>query len=265
VNVRSQEIKEAVARLKSVHSIIPEICSVIGNAGTTIGVLYKGSIIHQASFGCRDVESKTPADNNTIYHIGSMTKALVAASFAILVDEGKVAWDTPLHELVPEFRQDNENIHLTELKSQANIIDLLSHQLGLTARNGYWLQKEQELTSDAKETANIVGLLQPVTGFRSNMAYCNWGYALAGVVLERLSGQSLDDFTTTYLFSPLGLANTNMAEPLSENLVSSYMALSNATPFKVPPPPLTDGKVLSAARAGKSIINDLLVLYKLLL
>lgn len=228
-------------------------------------MLHEGQVVHRANFGYLDIATKTPADSDTIYHIGSMTKAFVTASLAILIGEGRLNWTTTLPELVPEFASQTSHVELPELKTEANVIDLVSHRLGLTQRNMYRLQGQAQLLIEAKETARVLGSLQSINGFRTKMSYNDWAFSLAGMILEDLAGESIGDFCRKKLFDPLGLKRTTLESASPENYVSSYMALSNATPFEVPAPPFVSGKVHAAAAAGKSTINDLLILYKSLL
>jgi len=93
---------------------------------------------YEAHFGYKDVASKTPPNADTVFHIGLMTKAIVSASIAILVDEGKVSWDTPLPSLFSEFSDLNTEVKLHELRQAATVADLLDHGLGLIGRDTYW-------------------------------------------------------------------------------------------------------------------------------
>ncbi|MCJ1242724.1 hypothetical protein MMC14_010733, partial [Varicellaria rhodocarpa] len=96
------------------------------------------------------------------------------------------------------------------------------------------------------ETARILGSLQLLAPFRSKFIYSNWGYGLAGEILENLTGQGLEEHFQKSLFEPLGMSRTTLASFEGENCVKCYMALSNRTPREVPPTAYVAGK----ARAG---------------
>lgn len=232
-----------------------------GNAGISLGVLHHGSVIYRANYGYRDVGAGLRPDSNTVFPIASMTKAMVSSSFAALVDEGVVSWDTKLSELVPEFATKTDDIKSPELVDEANLVDLLAHRLGVTAGNNFWSQKDQQVLIDKFETAKIVGSLQPLAPFRSKFMYLNWGYGLAGEILEKLTGKSLEDHFQGTLFKPLGMSRTTMAIPDADNTAKCYMALSNATPWEILPTAYVSGKARAGAGACKSTINDLLTLY----
>lgn len=91
--------------------------------------------------GYRDVENKVAPDSDTLFPLGSLTKALVAAAFAELVDTGKLTWETKLSDLVPEYKSLTDNIKLPQLVIEANIINLLAYRLGLTEGNNFWSSK----------------------------------------------------------------------------------------------------------------------------
>jgi CubicO group peptidase (beta-lactamase class C family) len=63
------------------------------------------------------------------------------------------------------------------------------------------------------------------------MSYCNWSYALAGEILERVSGLSLEECTKSLLFSPLGLSTTTFGAPAEENHVTAYLTLTDRSPL----------------------------------
>ena len=194
-----------------------------------------------------------------------MTKALIVASVAVLVEDGLLKWVTTLPEVVPEFASKTTLVELEQLKHEANIIDLLAHRLGVTQRNMYRMQSHNKLLMDPGQTTRVLSALQPIKAFRSTMTYNNWPYGLASRILEDLTGESIGSFCKKYLFNPLGLKRTTLGVPPSSNYVKSYMALTNATPFEVPPPPFDDGKLLAASSACKTTINDLMTLYGSLL
>ena len=68
-----------------------------------IGVIKDGKVVLCEGYGVRDVEQKLPATRETLYQIGSCSKAFTSALVAIMVDQGKLDWDTPIREYVPEM------------------------------------------------------------------------------------------------------------------------------------------------------------------
>lgn len=89
-------------------------------------MLHHNQVIYTQSFGYRDVEAKLPPDEQTVYHIASLSKAVTSAAFGILVEEKKIDWDTPVKTILPEFDHPDRTI-----REELNIADLLSHRGGL--------------------------------------------------------------------------------------------------------------------------------------
>src|SRR6201996_5554218 len=72
--------------------------------GTQLLVYRRGQIVHSSSQGLADLERKTPVKDDTIYRIYSMTKPITSIAFMMLVEEGRVALDEPVHKYIPEWK-----------------------------------------------------------------------------------------------------------------------------------------------------------------
>jgi CubicO group peptidase (beta-lactamase class C family) len=120
-------------QLQALGPTIWEISSIPGVAGVSIGVLRHGEAIYRESFGFRDSEGGVKGDADTIYYLESMTKGFTAEAIAILVEEGKLKWTTPVKDVVPEFRSNDDIIY-----THSNMVDLLSHRTGLERADSFW-------------------------------------------------------------------------------------------------------------------------------
>ncbi|KAJ5679787.1 hypothetical protein N7462_008031 [Penicillium macrosclerotiorum] len=246
--------------LNSVKDKIEQLSTAAGNVGLSVGVLQEGKIIHQSHYGYQNLRTQETPDENTVYHLGSLSKAITAAGLAVLVEEGKFQWDSSLKELIPGFHQRNKYV-----EEQANLIDLLAHRMGLAMRMNYWAQMEQELLVPPTEAVNVLGALHSTADFRTTLKYNNWTYSLAGEIIERYSGLSLEDFMQQTFFKPLGLTRTTFAVPSEDNYASCHITLSDETPFEVSRPRIGSGTVMAGAAGLKSSLADLLRLYDALL
>ena len=116
---------------------------------------------------------------------------MIAQAFALLVEDGQVVWETKLHELVPEYAENSSTeAKLKELKTDADLTDLLALHLEVTLRNQYWTPMYQRTLLDRKLTATVVADLDPLVSFRERMFYNNWAYGLAGEILENVNGRN---------------------------------------------------------------------------
>ena len=249
-------MKHVAERLQSLSPIITEICQISGNAGMSLGVINRGEVVHRANFGYRDLKNKIAPDSNTIYPICSLTKAMTAAAYGILVDREDFQWETPIKEIYP-FQQVNERV-----REEANVTDLLAHRTGLAAKNLYWHQSWQQLLLPKEETASTMSILECVGTLHDSFVYNDMAYAFAGVVLEKLTGESFGSFMQTQVFEPLGLNRTTIGSPPSENIAKSYSSLDDGSPWEIPNPGIQDSTILGSSAGGKSSVNDLLKYYK---
>ena len=85
--------------------------------GVAVAVVKDGKMIYAKGFGFRDVANKQPVTEDTVFAIGSCTKAFTGAALALLVEEGKLEWDRPIREYMPSFRMHEDYVteHMTRV------------------------------------------------------------------------------------------------------------------------------------------------------
>ncbi len=166
-------------------------------------------------WGLRDIEAGTPIGPDTLFPICSMTKSFTATGLALLVDEGKLHWDTPVREILPEFR-----LRDPVASEQATLRDLLTHRTGLPRHD--WVHMGGHLDNAGMLAA--LRHLEPSKPFRSAYQYQNLMYLVAGIVLERISGQRWEDFIRDRILRPLGMerATTSLQDMVERH--SDYAA-----------------------------------------
>ncbi|KAL9584282.1 MAG: hypothetical protein Q9212_002225 [Teloschistes hypoglaucus] len=247
-------MQSIVDRLQARSKVIAEICRISGTPGASIGVLHEDKVIYTHNYGYRDVELSIPPDESTIYHIASLSKSFTALCIAILVEEGKLSWDTPVRAILPDFKHVNSTIN-----DEATILDFMSHKTGLAPKNMLWLHDYAGVQLPRNETLRMVSYLETVYDFRKLWLYSNWGYAVAAQIIQRLSGQSWGTFLADRVLKPLGL-NRTVTEHSSkiENVARAYMALSDGTPYHLPRPSVEDGVIMEGAVGVQSSVADLL-------
>ena len=207
--------------------VIEKIRNISGTAGASVGILHQGKVLHEANFGYRDVEERVVADSQTIYGIGSMTKAFVAAGIGKLVDEQKLNWTTPIKDVLPEWRNTDDAV-----TSLTTIVDCLAHRTGLPGNYQLTFQGDGDALSPRDQLIPIINAMQLVTSFRSEWIYSSWGYAVAGLIIERLSHSKLDDFLHQEIYEPLQMWDTTTQPefPVEGNIAKPYAALSRGWP-----------------------------------
>lgn len=167
--------------------------------GIAIGVVKDGDLIYATGHGVREIGRPDPVDADTIFQIASLTKAFTAASLGILVDEGKLGWDDPVIDYLPDFR-----MYDPWVTREFTIRDLLTHRsgLGLGAGDLLFWPVARSTTQDVIEAMRH---LKPETSFRSAYAYDNLLYAIAGEVVGVVSGVPWEDFVEKRIMEPLGM------------------------------------------------------------
>jgi CubicO group peptidase (beta-lactamase class C family) len=234
---------------------IEEICSVAENAGLPVGVLHKGKLWYKQYFGLSSGSGPEKPDDDTLDRLGSLTKALTVAGLGILVDEGKISWDSLFKDVIPGFHQRDK-----EAEANATVMDLLAHRRELAMRMNHWAQMQQGLSIPDSETVNILGSLHKIAEFRATIKYNHWTYAITGQIIKRLSKCSLGEFVRVHFFEPLGLRRTAFGFVTDDNYAGAYITLSDGTPCGVPRPNM-NGTITTGAAGLKSGLCDLLTPY----
>jgi CubicO group peptidase (beta-lactamase class C family) len=164
--------------------------------GLAIAVVKDDSVVYARGFGVREVGKSERVDANTLFAIGSASKAFTAAAVALLVDEGKVKWDDPATQHLPSLQ-----LFDPYATRELSVRDLLSHRSGLARGDQVWYATE----FDRDEILRRVRFLAPSWSFRSQFGYQNLMYLAAGEVVEEVAGKSWDDVVTERIFAPLGM------------------------------------------------------------
>jgi CubicO group peptidase (beta-lactamase class C family) len=167
-----------------------------------VSVVKDGKLVLAEGYGYRDPENKKPADGDTQYAIGSCSKAFTATTIGILVDQGKLQWDSKVVDLIPGFvlKDPIANAQLTP-------VDMLSHRSGLPRHDGAWYGTN----FTREELIHNLRHLEPSAEFRERFQYNNLMFMTAGYVVEHVSGKTWEAFTQEHLLDPLGMTRANFS------------------------------------------------------
>ena len=177
--------------------------------GIAIAIVKDGNVISARGFGLRKLGTRAPVDGKTLFEVASNSKAFTAVALAMLVDEGKLAWDAPVIKPLPDFQ-----MYDAYVTREMTVRDLLVHRsgLGLGAGDLLWWPTTRFTTDE------IIGQLRhvrPATSFRSAYAYDNLLYIVAGKIIAIKSGKSWGDTVRERILKPAGMTTTTTS--LSEN------------------------------------------------
>jgi len=167
--------------------------------GMSVAVVTKDEVLMQKGFGTTAAKKGQVVDEHTLFSIASTTKAMVVTGILMLVDEGKLSLDDPIIKHVPE-------LHFGDplLTQQFIVRDLLAHRTGLPSTD-YW-SFFQDMSLDEQLTR--LQKVKPVAPIRTRLIYQNTMFEIAGLLIERLSGQRWHHFLAERLWQPIGMLET---------------------------------------------------------
>jgi CubicO group peptidase (beta-lactamase class C family) len=198
-------------------------------AGAVLMVQRDGRDVFSEAYGWRDKEANDPMREDTIFRIASQTKALTSVAIMMLMEEGKLVLDDPLGKFLPEWSKTTVaaaklggGYEVVPARRAITIRDLLTHTAGISYGTGlaerawrdagiygwYFADKREPVSEVVKRMAKLPMAEQPGEQWI-------YGYStdILGVVVEKLSGQTLDEFLRERLIAPLGLTDTSFCLP----------------------------------------------------
>jgi CubicO group peptidase (beta-lactamase class C family) len=169
--------------------------------GVAVAVV-KDDRVDVRGFGVREAGKTERVDENTVFAMGSNTKAVTALALGLLVQEGKVGWDDPAVKWLPELE-----LYDPCVTRELTLRDMLSHRAGYQT----WAGDLLWYGSDRDTEQVLAGLrrLKPAMGFRTGYGYSNLLYLAAGEVICRASGTPWAEFVAERIFRPLGMTRTS--------------------------------------------------------
>lgn len=181
--------------------------------GMAVGVVKRGEVLLHKGYGVRNVETGQPVTPKTVFRIASISKAFTSLSAALLVDAGKLEWDKPVAELVPEFKTEDPCI-----SREITIRDMLCHRTGLPEHFLLYDIYPQ----DRKFLVNSLQYTQTSLGFRQHYHYNNVVYAVAGYVIGYIAGMTWEVFVQTNIFDPLDMDQSNFDMSIQQSKEFAY-------------------------------------------
>jgi CubicO group peptidase (beta-lactamase class C family) len=215
--------------------------------GLAIAVVKDGALVYARGWGVRELGKPDLVDGNTLFAVGSTSKAFTSALLGILVDEGKVGWDDPVTKHLPGFQ-----LYDPYVTREITIRDLLTHRSGLSRGDRLWaasgLGRDEILRRER--------FLKPSWSFRSQYGYQNVMFLAAGELAGRVLGMSWDDAVHQRIFEPLGMVRTRTSvAPLAgmDNVASPHERIDD----KVTPVPWMNIDNIGPAGSINSSVSEM--------
>jgi CubicO group peptidase (beta-lactamase class C family) len=179
----------------------------LGVPGVSIGLVQDGKVVFAGGFGVREIGTAAKPDADTLFIIASNTKALTTLMLAKLVDEGKLAWETPVTTLMPSFKLGNP-----DTTTRVLVKHLICACTGLPRQDYEWLLQYQGVTPEG--ALKTLATIQPTSKFGEMFQYSNSLASAAGFIGGRVAfpklelGAAYDEAMQTRVFRPLGMTAT---------------------------------------------------------
>jgi CubicO group peptidase (beta-lactamase class C family) len=182
--------------------------------GAAVAIVKDGEVVLSRGYGVRDRKRNLPVTEHTLFAIGSATKAFTVMGLGMLVDDGKLAWDTPVKTYLPTFKL--EDPFATDRMTPR---DLVTHRSGLPRHDLMWYNA----TLSRKQIFDRLQYLEPNADFRTSWQYQNLMFLTAGYLAGEVAGMSWEELVRQRIFVPLGMGDSNFSIEASRS--SSDFAL----------------------------------------
>ena len=171
--------------------------------GCAVGVSQKARVLYEQGFGLANLETGTPITPQTVFEAASIAKQITAMSVMLLARDGKLSLNDDIRKYIPE---------LPDYGTPITIRHLLTHTSGLRDFFEMLILARGRFEEDRVTEADMMDIVtrQKALNFKpgDEYLYSNTGYALLGIIVKRVSGQSLRDFAAAQIFAPLGMRST---------------------------------------------------------
>ena len=186
--------------LAGIDAVIDAALQTYQVPGAAVAIVVGDEVVHAKGYGFRDVEKKLPVTPETQMPIASITKQFTVGALGTLVRQGKLEWDKPVREYLPDFRLHNEyaTSHVTPR-------DLVTHRTGLPRHDAVWYGSDLSREQIFRRLHHF-----PFSrDLRTRFQYNNLMYMTSGYLAGQLAKSSWEDLVKNAIFTPLGMKRSN--------------------------------------------------------
>ncbi len=216
--------------------------------GMAIAIVKDKEVIYARGFGYRDAEKQLPVTPDTLFAIGSATKAFTTFVLGTLVDEGKIEWDKPVRNYIPWFK-----LYDAGASERMTPRDLVTHRSGLPRHDLVWYNNYD---ASRKSLVERLPYLEPSADLREKFQYNNLMFLTAGYLTEVVTGKSWEDAVRERILAPLGMTRTNFSVADSQKEADAALPyrLKDKKAEKIPFRPITN---MGPAGSINSSVNEM--------
>jgi CubicO group peptidase (beta-lactamase class C family) len=194
--------KDIEKKLKGFDQFVERVMKDWKVQGMAVAIVYKDKVILSKGYGYRNVDQKLPVTDETLFAIGSCTKAFTAAGVCLLEEDGKLDLDKPVREYMPDFKLQDDYV-----SENMTPRDLLCHRSGLPRHDAIWYGSQ----ATRRELFERLRYLEPSKPFRAAYQYQNLMFMTAGILIEDISNNTWEKFTRDRILEPLQMSATNFS------------------------------------------------------
>jgi CubicO group peptidase (beta-lactamase class C family) len=201
-------------------------------AGAVVRIQQDGRDVYSKAFGWRDKEVRDPMREDTIFRIASQTKALTSVAAMMLMEDGKLLLDDPIGKYLPEWKSTKVAVarpgggyDVVDAKRPITIRHLLTHTAGISYGSGpaekawrdagifgwYFADRATPVSTVVARMATL-----PMAAHPGEQFVYGYNTDILGVIVEKVSGRTLDAFLTERLIRPLGMKDTHFYLPIEK-------------------------------------------------
>lgn len=209
--MQTEALEGTIAVDQKIEAILKELADPADVPGVVAAIAKEGQPIRIAANGVRKSGSDRELRTSNVMHLGSCTKAVTATLAGILIDQGKLRFDSTIGDVLPELADD-----IAPAYRSVTLYQCLTHTSGMPANaNDWWLNWRTRTTIQHKRLAIARDSLKAAPQTEPGMGYnySNLGYMVAGLMIERVTGQSWEDNIRQHIFGPLDLKTAGFGVP----------------------------------------------------
>jgi len=197
----AQKNKPVTDRFAGLDAELQQLLTTWYAAGFAVAVVEKDKVVYAKGFGYSDYEKKIPATPNTLFAIGSCTKAFTASLVGILEADKKIELDKPIRNYLPQLKFFN-----ADMNNLITVKDLMTHRTGLPRHDASWYLFP---TSNRDSIIERIQYMQPTYGIREKWQYNNFMYTVQGVLAEKMWNKSWETIVKEKIFDSLDFNRSN--------------------------------------------------------
>lgn len=189
--------------------------------GAVLLIIKQGEVLFHRAYGVANLSTNYPVKTDTVFDLASLTKPIVTTlSVMLLVQSGQLALGSTIGSLLPEFKHTP--------KEKITIRHLLSHTSGFPAHRNYYLEVAEKPPEARKDALIALLVAEPLAhGIGKTYEYSDLGFMVLRWIIEKMSGQRLDEFSRERIFLPLNIKDLFFIDLMAKQPQRDYAAAEN--------------------------------------